>query len=249
MKNCVEFGVNRRLKQVRLAFGLSQQAFAEMFNIPQTTYSKYEQTAHVPDYLKMDLARMGINLNWLIADIGEYIIRDSDKKKNKNIEPLGENAETAPVEDDAEKALTGRLKLLRENLGLSQKEFGEMLGLAQTSYSNYEGGKSAVPSDVLEVLYKKVGVSIDWLVAGDGQMYRNDAIRSENINDRLRKVRENTGLSQYKFAEVFNLPQSTYAQYEKGGRSVPNDLIARLQVQYNLNLNWFFSGEGEMYLK
>lgn len=67
------------------------------------------------------------------------------------------------------------------------------------------------------------------------------------INDRLRLVREEMKLSQAKFASKFGLAQSTYAQYEKGGRSVPDDLKVLLN-QLGVNMNWLISGEGPMYL-
>lgn len=67
------------------------------------------------------------------------------------------------------------------------------------------------------------------------------------INDRLRLIREEMKLSQAKFANKFGLAQSTYAQYEKGGRSVPDDLKVRLN-QLGVNMNWLISGEGPMYL-
>lgn len=54
-------------------------------------------------------------------------------------------------------------------------------------------------------------------------------------------------LSQAKFASKFGLPQSTYAQYEKGGRSVPDDLKILLS-QLGIDLNWLITGKGSMYL-
>ena len=66
------------------------------------------------------------------------------------------------------------------------------------------------------------------------------------INDRLKLIRESKQLSQAKFAKIFSLPQSTYAQYELGGRSVPDDLKAKL-YQQGVNINWLVTGEGEMF--
>ena len=60
-----------RLKEVREEQGLSQQKFAALFGLPQTTYAKYEKGGGVPDELKAQLAeRYGINLHWLITGEG-----------------------------------------------------------------------------------------------------------------------------------------------------------------------------------
>ncbi|MGD1818697.1 MAG: XRE family transcriptional regulator [Pleomorphochaeta sp.] len=68
-----------------------------------------------------------------------------------------------------------------------------------------------------------------------------------SINYRLKQIREYFELSQAKFAIKFNLPQSTYAQYEKGGRAIPDSLKQELS-QFGINMNWLITGSGEMFL-
>lgn len=67
------------------------------------------------------------------------------------------------------------------------------------------------------------------------------------INDRLRLIRDRKGESQAKYAIRFGLPQSTYAQYEKGGRSIPDELKMQL-AQMGINIHWLVTGDGPMYL-
>ena len=51
--------------------GSSQRSFADKFNIPQTTYAKYEiDRSGIPDIFKQQLAQTGINLHWLITGDG-----------------------------------------------------------------------------------------------------------------------------------------------------------------------------------
>ncbi len=69
--------------------------------------------------------------------------------------------------------ISTRLKLIRTNLGLSQKKFGDLLGIAQTSYANYEGGKTFLPANILEILNKQTDVNLNWLITGIGDMYLN----------------------------------------------------------------------------
>ena len=66
-----------------------------------------------------------------------------------------------------------------------------------------------------------------------------------NINDRLKLIRANEGLSQAKFAKLFGLPQTTYAQYELGGRAVPDELKQEL-AKLGYNIHWLVTGEGDM---
>ena len=42
-----------------------------------------------------------------------------------------------------------RLKQLRENEGLKQKDFAEILGVGLASYKSYETARRSIPTDVL----------------------------------------------------------------------------------------------------
>ncbi|MHC1697546.1 MAG: helix-turn-helix domain-containing protein [Geobacteraceae bacterium] len=64
-----------------------------------------------------------------------------------------------------------RLKAVRLNKGLSQKEISEVLGIGLRSWQQYELGTSIPGGKVLESLLLKLRVNINWLLSGSGQMY------------------------------------------------------------------------------
>ncbi len=57
-----------------------------------------------------------------------------------------------------------RLKDLREDLDLKQKEIAEYLHIKQNTYSQYENGQRQVPIDVLIKLAKYYNVSTDYIL-------------------------------------------------------------------------------------
>ena len=57
-----------------------------------------------------------------------------------------------------------RIKDLREDHDLLQKEVSNILGISQQYYSEYENGKRTVPIAHLITLAKYYNVSIDYLV-------------------------------------------------------------------------------------
>ena len=57
-----------------------------------------------------------------------------------------------------------RIRDLREDNDLSQKELDEMLKIHQTTYSDYELGKLNVPVSILHKLADYYNVSIDYLL-------------------------------------------------------------------------------------
>lgn len=57
-----------------------------------------------------------------------------------------------------------RMKNLRQDNNLSQKKVADMLGVAQTTYSQYELEKRPMPIDYLIALCKFYNVSADYML-------------------------------------------------------------------------------------
>ncbi len=57
-----------------------------------------------------------------------------------------------------------RLKDLREDADLKQKEIAEYLHIRQNTYSQYENGQRQLPTDVLVKLAKYYNVSTDYIL-------------------------------------------------------------------------------------
>lgn len=67
-----------------------------------------------------------------------------------------------------------RLKFLRIKLGMSQEEFGKLIGLKKPGLLWYEkgGGNNQTFLDrfKLEILHEKLGANPEWLLHGTGEM-------------------------------------------------------------------------------
>ena len=57
-----------------------------------------------------------------------------------------------------------RLRDLREDRDLTQKQIADILGISQTGYSKYEVGSCDIPTQVLRSLAKFYNVSADYLL-------------------------------------------------------------------------------------
>ena len=57
-----------------------------------------------------------------------------------------------------------RIRDLREDQDLSQKQVAKMLGMSQTGYSKYETGENDIPTAVLIKLADFYKTSIDYLL-------------------------------------------------------------------------------------
>lgn len=57
-----------------------------------------------------------------------------------------------------------RIRNLREDKDLTQKEIGEILNMSQTGYNKYEIGRNDIPTKVLIELAKFYNTSIDYIL-------------------------------------------------------------------------------------
>ena len=57
-----------------------------------------------------------------------------------------------------------RIRDLREDRDMTQREIAEYLGMSQTGYSKYETGENDIPTRVLIMLAEFYGTSVDYLL-------------------------------------------------------------------------------------
>ena len=67
------------------------------------------------------------------------------------------------------------------------------------------------------------------------------------VAENLKKIRQELGLSVAKFADKLEMSASTLTGYERNERTPSVNLFTQLYKKANVNLNWFISGEGQMF--
>lgn len=66
--------------------------------------------------------------------------------------------------------MKSRILQIRKYLGLSQKAFGEALGVTRDVIANYENGRVVPTQTIIKLLGTKYSISQTWLETGDGEM-------------------------------------------------------------------------------
>jgi len=64
---------------------------------------------------------------------------------------------------------------------------------------------------------------------------------------RLKKLRDELGLTQKELAEKLGFSQSYIAEIEKGKKEPSRKLLLQLKSLYAINVEWFLFGEGPMF--
>lgn len=82
-----------------------------------------------------------------------------------------------------------RIKKLRQELGLSQDEFGRRLGVTRGAVTNIELNKVEPKPLFVELICREFNVSEEWLRTGEGEMFQPKS-RNEELFEFAAKVVE-----------------------------------------------------------
>ena len=72
---------------------------------------------------------------------------------------------------------------------------------------------------------------------------------NENINERIKQIRKESGLTQSQFAEQIGLRQNSIALLESGKRMPSDQTILSICREFRVQQEWLRTGEGEMFRK
>lgn len=108
-------------------------------------------------------------------------------------------------------SIESRIKEVRKQLGMTQSEFGESLGVNRTIIKNYELSLVSPSGIFIKHLCMKYGVSQTWLETGEGEMFREQSM-DEQIAEFAGKIL--SGDNPFKKQVFFALSQMDDAAWE-----------------------------------
>ena len=74
-----------------------------------------------------------------------------------------------------------RIKLIMDNLQMTQQTFAGFLNISPASLSSIFNGRTKPTMNIVEAIKEKMpSISTDWLIFGTGSMYVDDAQKQEN---------------------------------------------------------------------
>lgn len=129
-----------------------------------------------------------------------------------------------------------RLKDLREDRDLTQKEVSELIGKSRSGYSNYESGACDLPTDILIFLAEYYNTSTDYLL-GETQISTRHSLNNCNRN-RYKELRKMNNLTQTELAERIGMSQIGYSKYETGRCGTPTTILIKLSRIYNVSIDY-----------
>ncbi len=132
-----------------------------------------------------------------------------------------------------------RLKELRIENNLLQKDIAKYLNIKQNSYSQYENSIRDIPTNTLKKISTYYKVNIDYILGltNNKSLYPKSKITNVSFN-RLKEVREDRDLYQKDIANYLNITQTCYSTYETGLCDISTENIKKLALFYNLSVDY-----------
>lgn len=136
-----------------------------------------------------------------------------------------------------------RLFDLREYSDLYQKDIAKEIGVTQQTYSLWEKGTKIIPLKHLNTLCNYYKVSMDYALSlTDERIYKNmkylTTLNKEEIGKRIKKIREDHGMSYNDLAKELNTTKSTIYAYETGKTLILTAFAYQICIKYKVSLDW-----------
>lgn len=143
--------------------------------------------------------------------------------------------------------MNDRIKQLRKKEGLTQTEFGQRIGVKGNTITGYET-ELRTPSDaIIKAISREFGVSEEWMRTGE--MCINEMrVKVSNImiNERIRAVRKDVGLTQEQFAKQIGITGSALSLIESGKTNPSNQTVFLICKEFGVREEWLRTGEEPM---
>ena len=136
-----------------------------------------------------------------------------------------------------------RLKEIRKENNMYQKDIAKILNMSQTGYSQYEVETHDIPTEILKNIANYYNVNIDYLlyITNNKIAYTRSIIKNENNIknfNRLKEIREDRDLTQFDIAKILNMSRSGYSQYETGVNDIPTKILKELAYYYDVSIDY-----------
>ena len=146
-----------------------------------------------------------------------------------------------------------KLRYIRENNNIIQKDVAKILNLSKSQYCLYETESVTIPIKYLIVLANYFNVSLDYIFEfTDTMQYKNSSseINREIISKRLKEFRKENKLTQTDLANILNTSFTTISSYERGVNLISTNYIYTICREFNISADYILGKiDNPKYLK
>lgn len=137
--------------------------------------------------------------------------------------------------------INDRLKDIREDKDLTQKEIAKILNISQPTYSAFENGTKIIPLKHLNTLCNYYEVSLDYILSLSNERKSTNNILyldKKKIGINIKQVRIENNLTLRTLAQELKTTHSTINAYELGKTLILTAFAYQICKKYNVSLDW-----------
>ncbi len=135
-----------------------------------------------------------------------------------------------------------RIKDLRLNNNLSQKDVADILNINQSTYSKFELGKAIITITMLNTLANYYKVSLDYILNINDKNNKVNyiALDAKIAGERLRLIRKEKHLYQETLAMDIGTSHSLISEYESGKKLISLPYAFAICRKYNISMDYLY---------
>lgn len=119
--------------------------------------------------------------------------------------------------------------------------------IPQTTLNNYIIGKRAISLNAVIAIANSFGVSVDYIVTGEGEMMGKNKSMEYAINKRIRAIIDYYNISDAKFAKLIGTSQKVISNmFLRGTEPSAKTITAIIENCTDVSVQWLMTGEGDM---
>ena len=133
-----------------------------------------------------------------------------------------------------------RLKNIREDHDLSQREMANILHVHRSTYSLWELGINIMPIKYISKFADYFNYNIDYVLGlsnNKNNPYLKKGYNKKQVGKKLKSIRLANKLSQENMANILNVSQACIARYEKGLIDISTSNMYKISKTFNYSMN------------
>ncbi len=133
-----------------------------------------------------------------------------------------------------------RLRDIREDNDLSQKDMANILNIKRPAYSLWELGINVIPLKNLIDFADYFNYAIDYVLGITNEKNSKNYIKGINLQtlgNNLKEIRLQRHLSQENLANILGVTQACIARYEKGEIYISTSNLYKISKTFNISMN------------
>ena len=136
-----------------------------------------------------------------------------------------------------------RARNIRIQNSMTQKEFGNMLGISKSYMSDIENGYAGLSVEHINIICNYASVSFDYMLGFSNKVNQNiikiDKIDLKLLGSHIKEIRKELGFTQDKLSKKLNISRPMIAHYEKGVRTISTADLMGICSLSGYSADWY----------